>query len=162
MLSKDYKNVLIDQDENGITTVTFNRPDKKNALNPDLHNEMLNIMNELEFDDSTRVVILTGAGDSFCAGQDLKEFFLDNVANPKDRIRTSGISRSWGKIFAAENRLRRIEALGLLQEVARESAFRPSATSYISFPNIARPITSFCISNVPCPKNPARTHLYRR
>ncbi|MHB2036801.1 MAG: enoyl-CoA hydratase-related protein [Nitrososphaerales archaeon] len=97
MLSKDYKNVLIDQDENGITTITFNRPDKKNALNPDLHNEMLNIMNELEFDDSTRVVILTGAGDSFCAGQDLKEFFLNNVANPKDRIRTSGISRSWGK-----------------------------------------------------------------
>jgi len=97
MLSKDYKNVLIDQDENGITTVTFNRPDKKNALNPVLHNEMLNIMNELEFDDSTRVVILTGAGDSFCAGQDLKEFFLDNVANPKDRIRTSGISRAWGK-----------------------------------------------------------------
>ena len=96
LLTSEYKDVIVEQ-KSGITTITFNRPEKKNALSPDLHKEMLSIMNELEFDDATRVVILTGAGDSFCAGQDLKEFFLDKVGNPKDRIRTSGISRSWGK-----------------------------------------------------------------
>lgn len=96
MQTGSYNTVLVDK-EDQITTVTLNRPDKKNAMNPELHNEMIDVMTKLEDDDDTRVVILTGAGDSFCAGQDLKQFFLEKVDKPMDRRRTSRLSQAWGK-----------------------------------------------------------------
>jgi feruloyl-CoA hydratase/lyase len=61
----------------GIAWVTMNRPDKRNAMNPALNDEMLRVLDELEVEDSCGVVVLTGAGDSFSAGMDLKEFFRD-------------------------------------------------------------------------------------
>lgn len=55
-----------------IVTVTLQRPDKRNALNRDLVREMTRIFEDLDGDDSVRVIILTGAGDAFSAGADLK------------------------------------------------------------------------------------------
>lgn len=91
------KTVLVDEVEEGILRITLNRPEKKNAMNPALHQEMLEIMDRLESDLDTRVVILTGAGDSFCAGQDLKEFFLEKVPDPVERLKATQVSRRWGK-----------------------------------------------------------------
>jgi len=72
----NYETILVDRQDN-IATITFNRPNKRNAMNPKLHYEMVEVLNELRFDKDLRVLILTGAGESFSAGEDLKEFFYE-------------------------------------------------------------------------------------
>lgn len=81
--------------EDGITWVVLNRPEKKNATNPALHYEMVEVMSELESDPETKVLVLTGAGDSFSAGQDLKEYFHALDSNPKERARAKRASHEW-------------------------------------------------------------------
>src|SRR5918993_1784374 len=54
----------------GIARITLNRPDKLNSFNVAMHNELRDVLDTLA---DTRVVILTGAGRAFCAGQDLNE-----------------------------------------------------------------------------------------
>lgn len=58
------------------TTITLNRPRQLNALNPDLISAMNAALTEAEQDGTTRAIVITGAGPSFCAGADLK-YFLD-------------------------------------------------------------------------------------
>ena len=57
---------------NGTATITLNRPEVYNALNDELTFELQDAFKEVTKDDATRVVVLTGAGKAFCAGQDLK------------------------------------------------------------------------------------------
>jgi trans-feruloyl-CoA hydratase/vanillin synthase len=71
-----YETILV-QREDGVVTVTLNRPHKRNAMNPTLHNEMVEVLTELKFDKDLRVLVITGAGESFSAGEDLKEFFYE-------------------------------------------------------------------------------------
>jgi trans-feruloyl-CoA hydratase/vanillin synthase len=89
-----YETVKLERDE-GITFVILNRPEKRNAMNPPLHRDMVQVLKDLEFDDETRVLVLTGAGNSWCAGQDLRETFraLDN--KPKERRLNSNNSHEW-------------------------------------------------------------------
>lgn len=68
-----YELVLLERDDN-IATLTLNRPDKRNALNTQLRDEISAALEELEADDAVSVAILTGAGPVFCAGFDTKEF----------------------------------------------------------------------------------------
>ena len=87
----DYKTILIDK-QDGITTIKFNRAEKKNAMNPTLHREMYHALSEIELDSDTRVLILTGVGDAFCAGQDLKEYFYELKDNPRESEHIKKIS----------------------------------------------------------------------
>lgn len=59
--------------EDGLATVTINRPLSKNAINMEMRGELWTVFEELAEDDAVRAVILTGAGDDFCAGMDVKE-----------------------------------------------------------------------------------------
>jgi feruloyl-CoA hydratase/lyase len=98
--SSKYETVLIDYDE-GIAWVTMNRPDKRNAMSPTLNREMLEVLEELEVDDSVGVVVLTGAGDSWTAGMDLKEYFRETdsaSAAVKTRIRRAAGEWQWRKL----------------------------------------------------------------
>ena len=61
--------------EDGIAWVTMNRPEKRNAMSPALNEEMLHTVAALATDERCGVLVLTGAGDSFAAGMDLKEYF---------------------------------------------------------------------------------------
>src|ERR1700751_5978777 len=72
----NYETILVDREE-GVVTVTFNRPHKKNAMSPKLHSEMVELLTELKYDKNLRVLVITGKGDSFSAGEDLKEFFYE-------------------------------------------------------------------------------------
>lgn len=94
MSEKLYQTVKVEK-QDGMTWVILNRPEKRNAMNPQLHFDMLEALSELETDKETKVMILTGAGSSWCAGQDLKEYFraLDN--NPAERRRVSHASQEW-------------------------------------------------------------------
>jgi feruloyl-CoA hydratase/lyase len=95
LADKKYETVLVERDGEGITTVTLNRPEKRNAMNPTLHLEMVEILAELEVDPETKVMILTGAGDSWCAGQDLREFFRGLDDKPAERRRAGWASQEW-------------------------------------------------------------------
>jgi 2-(1,2-epoxy-1,2-dihydrophenyl)acetyl-CoA isomerase len=64
-------NDLLLEKENGITTLTLNRPDKYNALTNEMVKELRRIFEEMHRDDSTKVLILTGAGRAFCSGADV-------------------------------------------------------------------------------------------
>src|SRR5579863_8032890 len=55
----------------GVATLTFNRPEVMNALTFEVYAQLRNLFETLHYDDTVRVVILTGAGDSFCSGGDV-------------------------------------------------------------------------------------------
>ncbi len=76
--------VLIDKQE-GIATVTLNRPDKLNALNRELRLAFCHAMQALRADPEVRAVIITGAGRAFCVGLDLRE-----LGTGKSGIRDEG------------------------------------------------------------------------
>lgn len=65
---------LIETIENGIATLTMNRPDARNALSPDMMNGLLGALSRLAADPAVRVVVLTGTGRAFCSGGDVKGF----------------------------------------------------------------------------------------
>ena len=93
-LWKEYKTVKVEK-EDGTTWVTLNRPEKRNAMNPQLHYDMLEALSELEVDKETQVLVLTGAGPSWCAGQDLREYFRGTDTNPLERRKASWASQEW-------------------------------------------------------------------
>ena len=81
--------------DGGTTFVILNRPDKRNAMSPQLHFEMVDVLKELAEDPETRVLVLTGAGESWCAGQDIKLFFRDLDNKPKERHLARLANHEW-------------------------------------------------------------------
>jgi 2-(1,2-epoxy-1,2-dihydrophenyl)acetyl-CoA isomerase len=71
--------------ENGVATITLNRPDVYNALNDEITFELQDVFKVVAKDEAARVVVLTGEGKAFCSGQDLKagagqkRSFLDSL-----------------------------------------------------------------------------------
>jgi feruloyl-CoA hydratase/lyase len=82
--------------EDGIAWVKLNRPDKRNAMSVALAEEMNQVLDALEIDDRCGVLVLTGAGDAFSAGMDLKDFFraTDGVSDI-ERQRAYRSTRAW-------------------------------------------------------------------
>jgi len=70
--------------EAGIETITLNRPEKLNALNPEMHQLLRAALERAAVEPEIRVVVLTGAGRGFCAGQDLAERDVSAGAAPID------------------------------------------------------------------------------
>jgi methylglutaconyl-CoA hydratase len=66
-------NTLLLNEQDGICTITFNRPDKRNAVSFELVHEVMQALDYCAKSDKTQVVIFTGAGKAFCAGLDLEE-----------------------------------------------------------------------------------------
>lgn len=64
-----------------IAYVTINRPEARNAIDPDVHRLMIEVWTDFRDDDSVDVAILTGAGEAFCAGADLKTYIPPIVAD---------------------------------------------------------------------------------
>lgn len=73
-MAQNYNTILYTVDENNVATVTINRPDKLNALNDEVLNELSEVTEAIKNDDNLKGVIVTGAGDkAFVAGADIKE-----------------------------------------------------------------------------------------
>jgi len=94
MPSKKYETVLIEKGD-GITWLIMNRPEKRNAMSPQLHVEMDDALAELAVDPQTQVLVLTGAGDAFCSGQDIKLYFRANDDAPAARAKARHASNQW-------------------------------------------------------------------
>jgi trans-feruloyl-CoA hydratase/vanillin synthase len=89
-----FENVKVERD--GATTfIILNRPDKRNAMSPQLHMDMCDALDWAEMDDQTKVVVITGAGGNFCAGQDLKLYFRGTEDDPKARARARRAAHTW-------------------------------------------------------------------
>jgi enoyl-CoA hydratase/carnithine racemase len=74
---------IVTERSGSILRVQFNRPSKKNAMTSAMYITMADLLNNAANDDSVRVVLWHGAGDSFCAGNDLEDF-LKNPMGPGD------------------------------------------------------------------------------
>ncbi|MDR7048920.1 trans-feruloyl-CoA hydratase/vanillin synthase [Duganella sp. 3397] len=84
--------------EAGIGWITLNRPDKRNAMSPTLNREMIDVLETLELDEDAQVIVLTGAGDAWTAGMDLKEYFRENDGKPEifqERLRRDCSQWQW-------------------------------------------------------------------
>ena len=68
----------------GVATVTFNRPRRKNAINPTMCRELLGVMEQLGLQDSVRAIVFTGAGSAFCAGGDLHDMREAAIRDPSE------------------------------------------------------------------------------
>jgi len=75
--------------EDGIAWVKFNRPEKRNCMSPKLNRQMGRVIEELEFREDVRVLVLTGEGDAWSAGMDLKEYFRETEEQGLWAIRKS-------------------------------------------------------------------------
>ncbi|MBS0372413.1 MAG: 2-(1,2-epoxy-1,2-dihydrophenyl)acetyl-CoA isomerase [Proteobacteria bacterium] len=68
----EYRNILYTVEE-GVARLTLNRPDKLNSFTGEMHAELRHALDTLQADKGVRVLVLTGAGRAFCAGQDLAD-----------------------------------------------------------------------------------------
>ena len=67
----DFETILLDLAEDGVATLTLNRPEAMNAWNATMAYEVDQALRRLDLDDDVRSVVITGAGRAFCAGADL-------------------------------------------------------------------------------------------
>ena len=72
--------LVLRHDDEGVTTLTMNRPQARNALSQGMLRALLDAFIEVSTDEAVRVVILAGAGPGFCAGHDLKEIKAQNYS----------------------------------------------------------------------------------
>jgi enoyl-CoA hydratase len=84
----EYKGLLFDRPEDGILLVTINRPEVLNATDSRTHWELSRVWKDIDEDDQTRVVLVTGAGKAFSAGGD-----LDMIAQSKNN--PARVAQSW-------------------------------------------------------------------
>ncbi|WP_422050954.1 crotonase/enoyl-CoA hydratase family protein [Shimia sp.] len=81
-----FETLLIDVDARGVATLTLNRPEKHNAMSGTMITELKQAAEALGADPAVRVVVLTGAGKSFCAGGDLGWMQAQMAADAKTRF----------------------------------------------------------------------------
>ena len=82
--------------EDGIAWVTLNRPEKRNAMSPALNREMMAVVDALESDERCGVLVLTGEGEAFTAGMDIKEYFRETDNAPAiKRLQVKREAEEW-------------------------------------------------------------------
>ena len=79
--------LVIVEVENGVATVTLNRPESRNAISAELHAQLDEAVTALDARDDVGCMVLTGADPAFCAGMDLKSLSSEDRATQKERQR---------------------------------------------------------------------------
>ena len=82
----ELETILVDR-SGGVVTVTLNRPEKKNAVNARMWDELLETFEAVADDPEDRALVITGAGGAFCSGADLTDMSAD--ARPQPRINST-------------------------------------------------------------------------
>ena len=88
----DFKHILVDEPSPGVSRITLNRPESRNALNNTLRGELYGQLEANDKDPEIRVTIIRGAGKAFCAGYDLK---ANNRADQP--FHTAGGDGNWAR-----------------------------------------------------------------
>jgi len=97
--------LLVERHADGFATVTLNRPEKLNTLSIRMRQELGAVIDELEADAATRVLILTGAGRAFTAGLDLDEWSTAPAAGAWEHNAVAALERFSGPVIGAINGL---------------------------------------------------------
>lgn len=87
--------------EGGIAWVKFNRPEKRNCMSPKLNRQMRRVIEDLEYRDDVKVLVLSGEGDAWSAGMDLKEYFRET-----EEIGLSAVRKAQREAYSWWERLR--------------------------------------------------------
>ena len=96
--------VLLVDDSDGITEITLNRPEKRNALNQELQQAIVTALQRFDADDRARIAILTGADPAFCAGMDLSDLaWSDRERNERAENFAAALRRLGKPVIAAVN-----------------------------------------------------------
>jgi feruloyl-CoA hydratase/lyase len=96
MAFPSYETILLEPDVvAGVSLLTFHRPEKRNAMSPRLHEDMTHALELLRADGDTKVLVITGAGPAFCAGMDLKQFFIELREQPAEYERITRLAVEW-------------------------------------------------------------------
>lgn len=100
--------VVLEQFEDGVVTLTLNRPEKLNSMTDEMFRQLLEAIDRLSQDDKVGAVIITGAGRAFCAGADMEGLaskrdrtFQQRVADLRLKYRLQSAIRSSPKLFIA-------------------------------------------------------------
>ncbi len=99
-MSKTETDVVTLRIADNIAWLSFNRPDKRNAMSPTLNRRMLEVLEEIEFRDDFGVLVLTGSGTAWTAGMDLKEYFRETESHGLAGVRKSQreAARWWSRL----------------------------------------------------------------
>ena len=89
--------ILVDKNQ-GVATVTMNRPDALNALSGELRQAIVETFHHLRDDAETEVIILTGAGRAFTVGLDLKELGGEVVPSKEDAIKDTDVGKAVAQV----------------------------------------------------------------
>src|SRR3989304_2172499 len=89
-----YQTLLVEIKDK-VAKVILNRPDKKNAMNPQLHKDMTAVLEALRYNENAAVLVITGAGESFRTGMDLKQFFHELKSKPAEYDRILRMAVEW-------------------------------------------------------------------
>lgn len=81
--------------DQGVLTISMNRPDKRNAMNVEMTFEMKALLEEITHRRDIRVVIVRGNGDGFCAGMDIKDFFDSTERSDETLAAARQASNDW-------------------------------------------------------------------
>ncbi|HET6565352.1 MAG TPA: enoyl-CoA hydratase-related protein, partial [Xanthomonadales bacterium] len=73
MSKNEKQHFLMTSSEQGVATITLNRPERKNPLTFESYAELRDTFRDLVYDEETRAVVITGAGGNFCSGGDVHE-----------------------------------------------------------------------------------------
>lgn len=87
-----YATILLEKADR-IATLILNRPEARNAIDLTMREEIASALDELEADDATRVMVLTGAGEHFCAGGDVKSMKAKRHTAAEGRARVESLNR---------------------------------------------------------------------
>src|SRR4051812_21450564 len=88
-----------------IARVTLNRPEAKNAIDPETHELLWSIWEDFAADDSVDVAIFTGAGDAFCAGADLKTYIPPIIQSATPRFVRENVETGLGGLTRGLHRI---------------------------------------------------------
>ncbi|MGL5839309.1 MAG: enoyl-CoA hydratase/isomerase family protein [Sphingorhabdus sp.] len=98
-----YEKLKLDRDtERGVLTITISNPGRKNALTPDMQDELEYIFDDAWADDDINVIVLTGEGDAFCAGADVSGLSDQAEAGRPGRPPTRGAKRLFFSMLDCE------------------------------------------------------------
>ncbi len=90
-----FRHLRLDYDEAGILSIALHRPEKRNAIGVVMTHELVRVFDIVARDDQVKVVIISGAGNSFSAGMDLKEMFDASAYDAATLHRARSATNEW-------------------------------------------------------------------
>ncbi len=96
-----YEFLKVDYDD-GVATITLNRPERRNAAHDPMHRELETIFSDVGADDDVRAIVLTGAGETFCAGGDASSMDSGEFNPTGPRIPFNGVRRLVNSLLDVE------------------------------------------------------------